>query len=120
VRAVDFAAARQMFAEDVVGFGTYATVVAGRAALERRQWAHIWPAIRGFKFRLDQVRCLGGPQGVCVVVPWESRGVREDGTTFARPGRATLFLVPAGGRWIAQHSHFSLAPARAPRARRRG
>lgn len=115
VRAVDFTAARAMFAPDVVAFGTYATVVTGRAALERRQWSHVWPAITGFKFRLGELRCLGGPRGVCVVVPWESRGVREDGTTFARPGRATLFLVRSGGRWVALHSHFSLAPARAPR-----
>jgi len=116
VRAVDFASARTMFAEDVVAFGTYATVVAGRRALERRQWARIWPGIRRFAFRLGDLRCLGGPHGVCVVVPWTSRGVRGDGTTFSRPGRATLFLVRRSGGWIALHSHFSLAPARRTRA----
>lgn len=113
VRAVDLAAARDMFAADVVAFGTYAAIVPGRTALERRQWAKVWPAIRGFRFRIDAMRSLGGPAGICVVVPWDSRGVRPDGSTFPRPGRATLFLVKRGRRWVAAHSHFSLAPTRA-------
>jgi len=112
VRAVDVASARTMFAEDVVSFGTYAAAGAGRPALERRQWARIWPGIRRFAFRRGDLRCLGGPHGVCVVVPWTSRGVRSDGTAFPRPGRATLSLVRRNGGWVALHSHFSLAPAR--------
>jgi len=110
VRAADFAAARPMFARNVVAFGTRAEVATGRRRLERDQWRHVWPAIRGFRFRLSELRCLGGPDTVCAVVPWTSRGVRADGTTFSRPGRATLFLVRAAGRWVAVHSHFSLAP----------
>jgi len=67
------------------------------------------PAIREFTFRLDDVRCIGNDALLCVIVPWDSLGVDRDGTTFSRPGRATLLLVRRE-RWVAVHSHFSLAP----------
>lgn len=113
VRAVDFVGARPFFAEDVVAFGTWAAVVQGQRRLEAEQWSNVWPKIRGFTFRLDDLAVLGGPEGLCVVVPWDSRGVRADGSEYDRPGRATLFLIPAAdGRWLAAHSHFSLVPVR--------
>jgi len=111
VRAVDFVRAHALFAEDVVAFGTFATVVSGRDRLEREQWRNVWPNIREFTFRLDELHCLGSEQAVCVVVPWDSVGQGADGKLFSRPGRATLLLVPSDGRWVAKHSHFSLAPA---------
>ncbi len=110
VRAGDYAAARRLFAADTYSFGTYATVVRGREALERSQWKRVWPRIRNFTFRRAQARCLGSAAGLCVIVPWHSLGVNPDGATFARQGRATLFLALRGGRWVALHSHFSLAP----------
>lgn len=110
VRSVDYERARPLFAEDVVAFGTFATVVTGRDRLEREQWSNTWPTIRDFTFRLDELHCLGTVEALCVVVPWDSRGRRADGEWFSRPGRATLLLVPHGGRWVAAHSHFSLAP----------
>ncbi|HEX5416859.1 MAG TPA: nuclear transport factor 2 family protein [Chloroflexota bacterium] len=112
VRAVDFAGARPFFAEDVVAFGTWAAVVRGQRRLENEQWSNVWPRIRGFTFRLGDLAVLGGPEGLCVVVPWDSRGVRSDGSEYERPGRATLFLIPSAGRWLAAHSHFSLVPER--------
>ncbi len=111
VRAVDFEAARPYFADDVVSFGTHAEIVVGRVALERDQWRHVWPHIRDFRFRLADVRCFGDDDGLVVVVPWDSRGVRPDGSAFARPGRATLVLALRDGRWIAAHTHFSLTPS---------
>ena len=110
VRAVDYERARALFANDVVAFGTFAAVVTSRDRLEREQWRNVWPTIREFTFRLDELHCLGTGQALCVVVPWDSRGRREDGTTFDRPGRATLVLAQRGERWVAVHSHFSLAP----------
>lgn len=110
VRTLDYEAARVLFSEAVVAFGTYAGALRGRSALKRQQWQNVWPHIRGFTFRLDELQCLGGPQGLCVIVPWDSLGVKTDGTTLPRPGRATIFLVPEGGEWVAIHSHFSLAP----------
>ena len=111
VRAVDYDRARPLFADDVVAFGTFAAVVSGRERLEHEQWRNVWPRIQGFTFRLDQLHCLGGEQALCVVVPWDSLGRRDDGQLFNRPGRATLLLVQRGPRWVATHSHFSLAPA---------
>jgi ketosteroid isomerase-like protein len=111
VRAVDYARARPRFAEDVVAFGTFAAVVSGRDRLEHEQWQNVWPTIRDFTFRLDELHCLGSPEAVCVVVPWDSIGTATDGRPFSRPGRATLLLIPRDGRWVAAHSHFSLAPS---------
>lgn len=112
VRAVDYERARSLFAEDVIAFGTFAAVVEGREILERDQWRNVWPTIGDFTFRLDDLHCLGTSEALCVVVPWDSTGRRADGEPFSRPGRATLLLVRRQHRWVAAHSHFSLAPAR--------
>src|SRR6478609_2228146 len=90
VRAVDYERARALFAEDVVAFGTFAAVVAGRERLEREQWRNVWPNIREFTFRLEEMRCLGSvDQGaLCVVVLWDSIGTDATGQAFDRPGRA--------------------------------
>ena len=111
VRAVDYERARSLFAEDVIAFGTFAAVVEGRERLERDQWRNIWPTIREFTFRLDELHCLGTTEALCVVLPWDSTGRRAEGESFSRPGRATLLLVRRDNRWVAAHSHFSLAPA---------
>jgi ketosteroid isomerase-like protein len=114
VQTVDYTRARPLFAEDVVAFGTFAAVVSGRERLEQEQWRNIWPKIRDFTFRLDQLHCLGSADALCVIVPWDSIGQREDnGQPFNRPGRATLLLTLRGDRLVATHSHFSLAPTQA-------
>jgi ketosteroid isomerase-like protein len=114
VRAIDYDRARTLFADDVVAFGTFATVVSGRDRLEHEQWRNVWPTIHDFTFRLDELRCLGADESVCVVVPWDSIGHAPDGEPFNRPGRATLLLSRRANRWVATHSHFSLAPATVP------
>jgi ketosteroid isomerase-like protein len=111
VRGVDYARARRLFADDVVAFGTFAAVVQGRDRLEFEQWHNVWPTIRDFTFRLHELHCLGTESSLCVIVPWDSLGRRADGETFSRPGRATLLLTLRDGRWVATHSHFSLAPS---------
>ena len=111
VRAVDYESAQPLFAPEVQAFGTYAAIVDGRDALRREQWQHIWPAIREFSFRLEEARCVGTDTLLGVVVPWDSLGVRPDGTMFPRAGRATLILIRRDAGWVAVHSHFSLAPA---------
>lgn len=110
VRAVDYARARPLFADDVVSFGTHASVVKGRDVLERDQWQHVWPNIRDFTFRLDELNCIGDDRYLVAIVPWDSLGTAPDGTHFQRPGRATVALSQTDGRWIAVHSHFSLFP----------
>ncbi len=110
VREVDYDHGRTMFANDVVGFGTYAGVRVGIDDLVSGQWRNIWGVTRGFTFRLDELHVgISGDQA-WVAVPWDSQGQR-DGEWFDRPGRATIILERRGGRWLAVHSHFSLYPA---------
>ncbi len=111
VRTIDYGAARPLFATDVLAFGTRANIVSGRDALEHEQWRVVWPTIREFTFRLAEACCVGDETMLGVIVPWDSLGVDADGTTFSRPGRATLLLIMRDGRWVAIHSHFSLLPA---------
>ncbi len=110
VRAVDYARARPLFADDVVAFGTHASVVIGRDALERDQWQHVWPNIREFTFRLGELHCVGDDRCLVAIAPWDSLGIAPNGTRFPRPGRATVALSQRDGRWVAIHSHFSLVP----------
>ena len=120
VAAVDFAAARPLFAGDVVGFGTHATFVSGLAALEREQWSKIWPNISGFEFLVDEL--VGDVDGdmAWAAVPWTSRGYHEDGAGFDRPGRATVTFRREGDCWLGTHTHFSLAPGTPQRTFGRG
>jgi ketosteroid isomerase-like protein len=111
VRTNDFQRARALFDNDVIAFGTYASVLTGRERLENEQWRNVWPNIREFTFRLDEARCLRNADAICVVAPWDSIGTRADGSPFQRPGRATLLLTERDGQWVAVHSHFSLAPS---------
>ena len=113
VRAVDYARARALFLPEVVGFGTYGGVLDGLDDLVAGQWRNVWPAIRDFTFRLDELRAGVAADGdlAWAACPWDSTGRREDGATFARPGRMTAILVRRDGRWRAAHTHFSLYPA---------
>ena len=110
VRAVDYAGARPYVADDLVGFGTYGAVLRGREEVERGQWAMIWPTIRNFSFRIDQLSCGTDGSLAWAACPWDSDGVRDDGSVFDRPGRATIVFRREGGRWRAIHTHFSLFP----------
>src|ERR1700682_1657269 len=112
VRSVDYVRARPLFAEDVVAFGTFATVVSGRERLEHDQWRNIWPKIRDFTFRLDRLHCLGSDEALCVVVPWDSVGQRDDGQAF---DRLALLCRPESSRlpWRPQASTAGRAPGHA-------
>jgi ketosteroid isomerase-like protein len=114
VATVDMAAARRRFSPDVVAFGTYADVVHGLDQLEAQQWNSVWPAIDGFAFRIGELVVIASDDGcqAVAVVPWDSVGTAADGTTFARPGRATIVLrrESATAPWLGVHTHFSLVP----------
>jgi ketosteroid isomerase-like protein len=118
VRAQDYAAARRLFSPDVVGFGTRMHVVRGLDRLEELQWSQVWPTIDGFSFVLDELVAVASEDGsqAYAVVPWVSTGFHEDGSTFDRPGRATVVFAHEGdprvtpGGWRAVHTHISLAP----------
>lgn len=114
VADVNFVAARPLFHEDVIGFGTFMTVVRGLEQLETHQWRSIWPTIEGFSFIVDQLISDVSSDGLQAwgIVPWSSTGIHEDGTRYPRPGRATVLFSRASTTepWRALHTHISLAP----------
>ena len=110
VRAVDYARARHLFRPDVVGFGTYSGVLNGLDHLVAGQWNNVWRTIRDFTFRLDALHAGGDGDVIWLACPWDSTGVRPDGTTFDRPGRVTVILRHDETSWRAAHTHFSLYP----------
>ena len=110
VRAIDYDGARGIFRDDVVGFGTYGGVLDGLDALVTGQWSNVWPTIRDFTFRLDEVRAGRDGGLLWLACPWDSFGTRPGGETFPRPGRMTTILIFEDGQWRAAHTHFSLYP----------
>jgi catechol 2,3-dioxygenase-like lactoylglutathione lyase family enzyme/ketosteroid isomerase-like protein len=111
VRAVDFEAGRRLCAPEMFAFGTVAPFVSGLDHVMAEQWRNVWPAIREFTIRADLARGAVIGDRAWVAAPWDSLGVRADGSTFPRPGRATVVLERRGGRWLATHTHFSLFPS---------
>ena len=112
VRAVDFAAARHLFAEDFVAFGTFTDFMIGRDLAENNQWRNVWPTIDRFAWRLDDAKALVSPDRLFAVglAVWDSTGYHPDGKPFDRKGRATVSFTRAkvGGPWVASHTHMSL------------
>ena len=113
--SVDYSSARAIFADDVVSFGTRADIVAGLDHLQRNQWEGIWPNIQDFQINLDSVHAHGDERMAWGVATWTSTGFHEDGTSFFRPGRATVILERRNGQWLSVHTHFSLNPGTPPR-----
>jgi ketosteroid isomerase-like protein len=110
VGRVDYATARNLFAEDAIGFGTKASLAVGRETLEANQWSGIWPNIGDFRFDLDGVRAGGDGDSAWGIATWGSTGFDEQGKPYDRPGRATVIFVRRDGAWKALHTHFSLFP----------
>jgi ketosteroid isomerase-like protein len=110
VRAVDYPTAREIFAPDVVAFGTRAEIVVGLDTLEQNQWSGVWPVIRDFSFDLSQLHWGWSGDGGWAVTTWTSTGFRPDGSPFPRPGRATVLFTVREDRILAIHTHFSLSP----------
>ena len=108
VRACDFAAASEMFADDVVSFGSWTGRMDGLEALVARQWNNVWPKTADFQFDLDNA--VG--DSTWTAATWTSVALHADGTAhFTRRGRATFVFRREGIRLLAIHSHFSLDPA---------
>lgn len=111
VRDVDFVGARPIFAPDMIAFGTFTDFMTGRDVAEQQQWRNVWPHIDNFRFR-DDVRAIVSPdrlQAVGMAI-FDSTGYRQDGSSYDRPGRATVVFVRdnVGEKWLAQHTHLSL------------
>jgi ketosteroid isomerase-like protein len=111
VRSLDYERCRAIFAEDVVAFGTWATLVTGLDALENDQWRHIWGTIRRFTFTVNQLYARGyADHVVWLACPWTSEWGAPDGSWMKRPGRITAVIERRGDKWLAVHTHHSLAP----------
>lgn len=107
---VDYEAARAIFADDVVAFGTNMEIEAGLDSLQQNQWEGIWPNISDFRFDLGRIHVKGESERAWGVATWLSTGFDDAGRPFDRPGRATVVLERREGRWLAVHTHFSLVP----------
>jgi ketosteroid isomerase-like protein len=111
VRTVDFIGARPIFAPDMIAFGTFTDFMTSRDAAEQQQWRNVWQHIDEFRFRPD-IRAIVSPDRLMAVgmAIFDSTGYRQDGTSYDRPGRATVAFVrdAIGQPWLAQHTHLSL------------
>lgn len=112
VAAAQMDAARARFDAGVSGFGTHSDVLRGLDDLFTNQWSKVWPTIEDFAFLTGDADVLvsGDRLQAVVVCGWTSTGIHEDGSTFDRPGRATLVVVrdTVDGPWRGVHTHFSL------------
>lgn len=110
INACDYARGAELFAEDVIAFGTYSDAMHGRENLVERQWREMWPYIRDFRFSLNEASVLDDGRSICVVIcPWASLGLAPDGTTFPRAGRCTIALERTENGLRARHTHFSMS-----------
>lgn len=112
VRAVDYAGARPIFADDMIAFGTFENFITGREKVEAAQWRNVWPVTSGFRFRMGDVRAIVSADRLTAIgmAVFDSTGYHEDGTAYERPGRTTVALSrrAIGEDWIADHTHMSL------------
>lgn len=112
IEALDFAKARGRFDPRVVTFSTFMDVVSGIDQFENEQWRRVWPSASGFRWHTEKMRSVVSPDRLMafVATTWGSTGYHQDGSTFDRPGRATLVLVrdSVGAPWRGLHVHVSL------------
>ena len=111
VQAVDFAAARHLFRDDFIAFGTFSDFVELQPEIEQKQWRNVWPTIDGFVWR-DNIRALVSPARLFAVglAIFDSTGYHPDGSTFPRAGRATVSFGrgAVSEPFVANHTHLSL------------
>lgn len=114
VAAVDFEPAKALFEDNIASFGTHMDVVEGLDHLADRQWRSVWPTIEDFHWILDSLKVGVSPDRLFAVgvITFSSTGLHADGTTFDRPGRATVAFARSStdDAWKGVHTHVSLNP----------
>ncbi len=100
VRAKDYARGRELFVEEVVAFGTRATMVLDLDSLTREQWRPIWAQHAGFNFISSRRRSTSSR--ISRGLP--CRGCRREATTgrggtIAAGGRRIFFGVVKADGW---------------------
>ena len=112
VQNKDFEAAKKLFENDVVSFGTWMNVVEGLDKLYSDQWKNIWPTIDNFKFVTNTLFIQISPDRLLAnsILVWNSTGYKKNGNSFKRNGRATVVLKRSNldNSWKGIHTHFSL------------
>jgi len=112
VRAVDFAGAHRLFAEDMVAFGTFENFITGRDRVEAAQWRNVWPVTSGFRYRAEDIRAIVSADRLTAIgmAVFDSTGYHPDGAPYERPGRTTVAFSRSalGEDWVAVHTHMSL------------
>jgi len=113
VRAIDYAGARPLFAEDMIAFGTFENFITSRDRVEQAQWRNVWGVTSGFHFRDEDIRAIVSADRLTAIGMgvFTSTGYHEDGTPYDRPGRTTVALSrkAIGDDWVADHTHMSLS-----------
>ena len=113
-RDLDYDTARKFMADDVVAFSTRTNVMTGIEALVTQQWMPTWPNLRDVSFNFDQLHWGTSGDLAWAIITWNSTGFHPDGTSFPRPGRATVIFERRNGTWLAIHTHYALAPGTPP------
>ena len=113
IRDCRYDAARELFDDEVVSFGTVTDRMEGLDALEVQQWRKVWDNTQNFSFDFDTLSLNVSDDEKLVVctVLWSSETRPDaDGNCKLRKGRATLALSRPGKHWKALHSHLSITP----------
>jgi ketosteroid isomerase-like protein len=114
VREVDYTAGASLVSDQIISFGTCADKAIGARALQKKQWARIWPRTRLFRFVNRGAILTVSPEGglAFITTTWKSRLEGAKGKDGLRSGRCTILLQREGKVWKALHTHFSLNPDR--------
>lgn len=111
---VDFKRARELYADDVIAFGSLGKMLTSRDALEAEQWRAVWPTLADYRYDLSTLEAVVSPDRLMAMGAAIARttGIHEDGSHFDRPVRvtATLMREHAGAPWFMTHTHVSLTP----------
>lgn len=112
VRRRDLAAGEAMFCDKVVAFGTRNEMMRGLSELKNRQWAPTWGSTKDFFFDESSLVLGLSPAEDTAwgAVLWHSTGLRADGASFDRRGRAS-FAFRHDRHWLCTHSHLSYMPS---------
>ena len=102
---------QNLFAENVIAFGTRITAAKDRASLIENQWTPVWHATRSFDFEYDDALIHVHDDIAWVATTWSSE-LNDGGpeTGQKRFGRCTLILSKDVDGWKAIHTHFSVRP----------
>ena len=111
-RAIDYAGARPIFADDLIAFGTFTDFMIGQEPTEKQQWRNVWGTIRNFRVNLDTMEAIVSADRLTAIgmAVWSSDGFHPNGDRFDRKGRATVGLGrrQVGDPFVATHTHLSL------------